>query len=193
MDKKAIFRFAKKEDAREILNIYRYYIENTTITFEYDVPTVEEFEKRIEGIIDEYPYIVCVVDGKIVAYAYAHKVWERAAYQWDAELSVYTDKDYIGNSFGKKMYNILIEILRLQNVINVYGCVTFQNENSEKLHNFLGFKKNGIFTKAGYKFGKWLDVMWFEKSISEHVLEPKPVKKIIEIENYKKDEILKKY
>lgn len=193
MDKKAIFRFAKKEDAREILNIYRYYIENTTITFEYDVPTVEEFEKRIEGIIDEYPYIVCVVNGKIVAYAYAHKVWERAAYQWDAELSVYTDKDYIGNSFGKKMYNILIEILRLQNVINVYGCVTFPNENSEKLHNFLGFKKNGIFTKAGYKFGKWLDVMWFEKSILEHVLEPKPVKKIIEIENYKKDEILKKY
>ncbi len=193
MEKKAIFRFAKKEDAREILNIYRYYIENTTITFEYDVPAVEEFEKRIEGIIDEYPYIVCVVDGKIVAYAYAHKVWERAAYQWDAELSVYTDKDYIGNSFGKKMYNILIEILRLQNVINVYGCVTFPNENSEKLHNFLGFRKNGIFTKAGYKFGKWLDVMWFEKSILEHVLEPKPVKKIIEIENYKKDEILKKY
>ena len=146
MKKNALFRLATKEDAKEILEIYRYYIENTTITFEYDVPTIKEFEKRIEDIEGEYPYIVCLVDDRIVAYAYAHKVWERAAYQWDAELSVYTDKDYVGNGFGKKMYNILIDILRLQNVINVYGCVTFPNENSEKLHNYLGFKKKINYT-----------------------------------------------
>lgn len=193
MKKNALFRLATKEDAKEILEIYRYYIENTTITFEYDVPTIKEFEKRIEDIEGEYPYIVCLMDNIIVAYAYAHKVWERAAYQWDVELSVYTDKDYVGNGFGKKMYNILIDILRLQNVINVYGCVTFPNENSEKLHNYLGFKKNGVFTKAGYKFGKWLDVMWFEKAILEHGLEPKPVKRMDELEQERVKEILNKY
>ena len=193
MKKNTLFRLATKEDAKEILEIYRYYIENTTITFEYDVPTIKEFEKRIEDIEGEYPYIVCLVDDRIVAYAYAHKVWERAAYQWDVELSVYTDKDYVGNGFGKKMYNILIDILRLQNVINIYGCVTFPNENSEKLHNYLGFKKNGVFTKAGYKFGKWLDVMWFEKAILEHRLEPKPVKRMDELEQERVKEILNKY
>ena len=91
------------------------------------------------------------------------------------------------------MYNILIDILRLQNVINVYGCVTFPNENSEKLHNYLGFKKNGVFTKAGYKFGKWLDVMWFEKAILEHGLEPKSVKRMDELEQERVKEILNKY
>ena len=113
-----IFRFATEGDAEEILGIYKPYIENTTITFEYEVPAVEEFRERIRETLEKYPYIVCTYDGKIIGYAYAHRIWSRAAYQWDVELSVYTDGNYAGNGIGKKLYKILIEILKLQNVVN---------------------------------------------------------------------------
>ena len=185
-----VFRFATEKDAEEILNIYKPYIENTTITFEYEVPIVEEFRERIRETLKEYPYIVCVYDGKIIGYAYAHRIWSRAAYQWDAELSVYTDGNYAGNGIGKKLYKILIEILKLQNVVNVYALVTYPNENSEKLHNYFGFKKVAFFENSGYKFGKWVGVTWFEKAISEYPKNPKPIKKVSEIDEVKLKQIL---
>jgi len=174
-----------ENDAKEILEIYRPYIENTTITFEYEVPSVKEFKERIMKILEEYPYIVCEYDKKIIGYAYAHRVWSRAAYQWDAELSVYTNENYSGNGIGKKLYKMLMEILKLQNVVNVYGCVTYPNENSDKLHEYLGFNKVGIFKNAGYKFGKWIGVTWFEKAILEHCENPKPLKKILDVDKNK--------
>ena len=180
-----IFRFATEGDAEEILGIYKPYIENTTITFEYEVPAVEEFRERIRETLEKYPYIVCTYDGKIIGYAYAHRIWSRAAYQWDVELSVYTDGNYAGNGIGKKLYKILIEILKLQNVVNVYALITYPNENSEKMHNYFGFKKIAVFEKSGYKFGKWIGVTWFEKAISEHSKNPKTLKKISEIDKIK--------
>ena len=186
-----IFRFATENDAKKILKIYKPYIENTTITFEYKVPSVEEFKGRIRDVLEEYPYIVCECENEIIGYAYAHRIWARAAYQWDVELSVYTDGDYAGNGIGKKMYKILIEILKLQNVVNVYGLVTYPNENSEKLHNYFGFKKVAYFENTGYKFGKWIGVTWFEKAINPYSENPEPVKKISEIDKIKINKILK--
>ena len=184
-EKKVNFRFVTAEDASKILEIYKYYIENTTITFEYDVPTFVEFKERIKNTLLEYPYIVCEYKNEILGYAYAHKVWMRAAYQWDAELSVYIDKDYTGNGLGKKLYKILMEILKLQNVVNVYGCVTYPNENSDKLHESFGFKKVGIFENSGYKFGKWIGVTWFHKAILEYEKKPRKLKKISQIDKEK--------
>lgn len=184
-EKKVNFRFATVEDASKILEIYKYYIENTTITFEYDVPTFVEFKERIKNTLLEYPYIVCEYKNEILGYAYAHKVWMRAAYQWDAELSVYIDKDYTGNGLGKKLYKILIEILKLQNVVNVYGCVTYPNEKSDKLHESFGFKKVGIFENSGYKFGKWIGVTWFHKAILDYEKKPQKLKKISQIDKEK--------
>ncbi|AMD95202.1 GNAT family N-acetyltransferase [Leptotrichia sp. oral taxon 847] len=186
LDEKIInFRFATVEDAGKILEIYKPYVENTTITFEYDVPALEEFKNRIKNILTDYPYIVCEYENKILGYAYAHKVWMRAAYQWDAELSVYIDKRYMGNGLGKKLYKILIEILKLQNVVNVYGCVTYPNEKSDRLHESFGFKRVGIFENAGYKFGKWIGVTWFHKAISEYKKNPEKLKKISQIDKEK--------
>lgn len=185
-----IFRFATEKDAEEILNIYKPYIENTTITFEYEVPTIVEFRERIREILEEYPYIVCVYEGKITGYAYAHKIWSRAAYQWDAELSVYTDENYAGNGIGKKLYKILIEILKLQNVVNIYALVTYPNKSSEKLHNYFGFKKVALFENSGYKFGKWIGVTWFEKAISKYPKNPNPIKKVSEIDEAELKKIL---
>ena len=185
-----VFRFATEKDAEEILKIYEPYVEKTTITFEYEVPSAEEFKGRIREILKEYPYIICEYENEIVGYAYAHRIWSRAAYQWDAELSVYTDGNYAGNGIGKKLYKILIEILKLQNVVNVYALVTYPNENSEKLHNYFGFKKVAFFENSGYKFEKWVGVTWFEKAISEYPKNPKPIKKVSEIDEVKLKQIL---
>lgn len=172
--RKYTIRFAREVDAVEIMGIYEPYIKETAITFECETPSINEFRNRIREILIEYPYLVCLVDGRIAGYAYAHRQRERAAYQWNAELSVYIDKSHLRYGMGKALYSALIEILKLQNIQNVYGVVTSPNQNSEKLHEYFGFKKLGVCHNTGYKYGAWHDVMWFEKAIGDHELEPKP-------------------
>ena len=185
-----VFRFATENDAEKILEIYKPYVENTTITFEYNVPTIEEFRERIREILKDYPYIVCEYGNEIVGYAYAHRIWSRAAYQWDAELSIYTNEKYAGNGIGKKLYGILLEILKLQNVVNVYGLVTYPNKSSEKLHKYFGFKKVAFFENVGFKFGKWIAVTWFEKTINPYFENPDSIKRISEIDESEIKKIL---
>lgn len=172
------FRMAREEDVPAILAIYEPYVRDTAITFEYDPPSLSEFKKRVEDISAEYPYVVCQSEQRLVGYAYAHRHMERAAYQWNAELSVYLDRDFHGRGIGKRLYEILIGILKLQNVKNVYGGVTSPNEKSERLHKALGFTKLGTYHKAGYKCGGWHDVSWFEKSIGDYGAGPAPFRSI---------------
>ena len=115
---KAVIRMVKASDIEEIRSIYQIYIP-TTITFEYELPSKEEFYKRVNDICVEYPYLVCEKDGKVVGYAYGHRQFERTAYQWDAELTVYIKPEYEGLGIGKRHYLGVIELLKLQNVQNV--------------------------------------------------------------------------
>ncbi|HHY81850.1 MAG TPA: N-acetyltransferase [Clostridiales bacterium] len=187
------FRLAQETDAEEILRIYEPYIKYTAITFECETPSVDEFKRRIREISSDYPYIVCILDGKIIGYAYAHRHMERAAYQWNVELSVYIDKAYLRHGVGKALYSALIEILKKQNVRNVYGCITSPNENSERLHKYFGFKKIGVFHNTGYKCGAWHDVVWYEKAIGDYCLDPKPFVSIQKIDKNVITEILNRY
>lgn len=157
-------RFATLADTEAILEIYAQYID-TDITFEYTLPTVAEFQERIRDIRAEYPYLVAVSAGQICGYAYAHRLRERTAYQWDAELSVYVDRTKRANGVGHRLYAVLLELLKRQRVHTVYGCVTLPNAGSEALHQTLGFQTAGIFHKTGYKNGQWHDVIWYEKQI----------------------------
>lgn len=186
-------RLVQETDAAEILAIYEFYIKETAITFECETPSLDEFRNRIKEISSEYPYIVCLSDKKIIGYAYAHRQMERAAYQWNAELSVYIDKNCLRCGVGKALYNTLIEILQMQNVRNVYGGITSPNENSEKLHEHLGFKKLGVYHNTGYKCGAWHDVAWFEKTIGNYDLDPKPFLSIREIDKKTIMEILNRH
>ena len=163
------------EDAPEILAIYEPYIRKTTITFEYEVPTVEAFRQRMAGILGTYPYLVCEMDGKIAAYAYAHRFQERAAYQWNAELSVYLDRNHTGTGLGRRLYTALMALLRLQGVRTVYALVTLPNEKSEGLHRSMGFRLMGVQRSTGYKDGAWRDVAWFELPIAPYDQDPAPL------------------
>lgn len=175
-------RLVKPQDCRQILDIYAQYI-NTQITFEYSLPSEKDFLTRIEEISAIYPYLVLEENGKICGYAYAHRLRERAAYQWIAELSIYIDKIYTSNGYGKILYEKLIETLKLQGIKTVYGCVTLPNEKSEKLHEKLCFEKVGVFSKAGYKNGDWLDIAWFEKNISVCETNPQDIIPIGDLKN----------
>ncbi len=186
-------RFAQEEDAGKILAIYEPYIKETAVTFEYRTPTLDEFSKRIRDISKDYPYLVCVSEESIIGYAYAHKHMEREAYQWNAELSVYINKNYFRCGIGGTLYGALMDILRLQNVRNVYGGVTLPNTSSEKLHEYLGFKKLGVYHDAGYKCGLWHNVAWYEKGINHHDLKPAPFVSFYKIDKETVLEILGRY
>ncbi|HWP21522.1 MAG TPA: GNAT family N-acetyltransferase [Candidatus Cryosericum sp.] len=185
-------RRAREADAQALLDIYAPYVTDTPVTFEYEVPSLVEFASRIRNVSAEYPYLVCEIGGTIVGYAYAHRYKERAAYQWDAELSVYLDGANRGRGLGKVFYTALIEILALQNGKNVYGCVLCPNEGSERLHESLGFSRVGVFRSTGYKCGAWRDVVWFEKQIAPYELEPEPFCSIQALDGEAIDRVLRR-
>ena len=183
------FRLAKTEDSTKLLEIYKQYI-HTEITFEYSLPSAEEFAERIKEITAVYPYIVCKEGADILGYAYAHRQMQREAYQWNAELSIYLDERFTSKGIGKILYNMLIDILKLQGVMNVYGGVTVPNIKSEGLHRAMGFKKLGVYHRTGWKNGRWHDVAWYEKRISDKATCPAPILPIGELPQEKLEEIL---
>ncbi|MBU9724947.1 GNAT family N-acetyltransferase [Diplocloster modestus] len=185
-------RLATVSDNQALLKIYAQYID-TPITFECVLPAASEFAVRIAGITRDYPYLVCEEGGKIIGYAYAHRQMEREAYQWNAELSVYIDSAYTSKGLGKKLYLILMEILRLQGIRTVYGGVTVPNVKSERLHLSLGFKPLGTYHHTGYKCGKWYDVTWFEKAIAPYSSNPEPIRPVHEMTEEKINDIIKLY
>lgn len=191
MTKYAI-RPAKDSDAEEILDIYAPYIENTAITFECEVPNPDSFRRRIREVAKEYPYLVCLLDNRIVGYAYAHRQMERAAYGWNAELSVYLSPAHQGKGIGRALYTAIVEILEMQNVRNLYAGITIPNPKSQGLHRALGFRDLGVYHLTGYKFGVWHDVVWMEKRIGKDEDPPKPFLPVYQLEHEIVEEILKR-
>lgn len=153
------------EDAEDILQIYEPYIKKTTITFEYEVPQLVDFIERIKRISADYPYLVCEDGSGIIGYAYASRHKERAAYQWNAELSVYVKENYTGRGVGRLLYTDLLHRLTEQGIKNVYGVITSPNEKSEGMHKSFGFQKIALYPMTGFKHGKWLDVAVYWKRL----------------------------
>ena len=173
-------RFAAAADAPALLGIYGQYMD-TPITFECALPSEEAFRGRVAEYGAACPYLVWEEDGRILGYAYAHRLGERAAYQWSAELSIYLDRDSTGRGLGRRLYGALMELLRLQGVRTAYGCVTLPNAGSEGLHAAMGFRRTGTWHSAGFKCGAWRDVGWFEKAIAPYDPSPAPVRPIREV------------
>ena len=157
--------FAEAFDAQAALSIYAPYVRTSPATFEEDVPSVADFAERIEHISGEFPYLLLFVDSELVGYAYAHKQRERAAYAWNAELSIYLRMDQRGRGMGKPLYQLLIDLLAMQGYVNVYGVITGSNVGSIALHEKMGFMNAGLHEKTGYKFNQWHDIVWMHKRI----------------------------
>jgi phosphinothricin acetyltransferase len=177
-----IIRTVSEFDARELLEIYRPYVENTAISFEYEVPSVKEFEKRIKDTLLKYPYIAAVHGNEIVGYAYAGVFKARKAYDWSVETSIYVKQGCTAMGYGKMLYNKLEKILKRQHILNLNACIAYADENDEYLtntsmefHKHMGYELVGKFNKCGYKFGRWYDMIWMEKIIGEHTAKPQDI------------------
>ena len=165
-------RLATPTDAEGILNIYAPYIEATSLTFETAVPTVEEFAQRINHYLENWPWLVCEVDGKIAGYAYASRYRERVAYQWSVECSVYIHDDFQKAGVGRALYIALFAILQKQGFNNVYAVINLPNDKSVAFHESLGFTYFTTYENVGYKLGQWKNVGWWQLQLNEYGDEP---------------------
>ncbi|MDO5423053.1 MAG: GNAT family N-acetyltransferase [Eubacteriales bacterium] len=175
MEKQVKIRVATPADAEKILAVYAPYVEKTAITFEYEVPEVEEFRGRIRKTLERYPYLVAEMDGEILGYAYTGAFVGRAAYDWAVEVSIYLREDRRKMGLGKRLYRAVEEISRAQNVLNLNACIGYPEvedeyltRNSVEFHGHLGYRMVGEFYKCGYKFGRWYNMVWMEKLLGKH-------------------------
>ena len=168
-------RSAVPDDAARLLQIYSYYVANTAISFEYEVPSAAEFRSRIVNTLQKYPYIVLEEDGVIQGYAYAGAFKSRAAYRHSCEVSIYVDREAGGKGYGRKLYEALEKELKARGILNLYACVAvpivedeYLTDNSEQFHQHLGYRRVGEFRKCACKFNRWYNMVWMEKTIGEH-------------------------
>ena len=165
-------RDARPEDAKRLLEIYSYYITDTAVSFEYKVPTVEEFAERIRKISNKYPYLVCLKDGQIIGYVYAGSYNPREAYAWTVTTSIYLDKDVRRQGAGKFLYAELEKRLKERGIINLLAGVAhvevedeYLTHDSLKFHMKEGYEQVARMKTVGKKFDRWYDLVWLQKKI----------------------------
>ena len=182
MESEFSLRVATPEDAAALLAVYAPYVTDTAISFEWQVPELEEFRGRIRRTLQRYPYLAAVRGEEILGYAYTHPFVGRAAYDWGAETSIYLRRDCRHQGLGRALYTALEGISRAQNIHTLYACIGWPKQedryltrNSAQFHAHLGFKLVGTFENCGRKFDRWYDMIWMEKQLSPLPEHPDPV------------------
>ena len=161
-----MIRMATCDDIPETLEIYAPYVLTTTSTFEYDVPCKKEFTQRFLKYTGQFPWLVWEENGELLGYAYASAPFERAAYSWCAEPSVYLRPEAKGRGIGKKLYGALEALLQKQGYRKLLALVTSENAASIAFHEKMGYRICGRFSDCGFKFGRWLSLIWMEKNLN---------------------------
>ncbi|MEW4353905.1 N-acetyltransferase family protein [Streptococcus pneumoniae] len=160
-------RAAQVADAVAIRAIYEPYVLKTAITFDLKVPSREDFAKKIATIQQRHPFLVAEYEGKVVGYAYASTYYDKAAYDWTAELTIYIDETKRGLHIGSALYDALEEELIKRGFKNFVACISLPNDASIAFHEKRGYEQVAHFKKVGYKFSKWHDIVWLQKSLLE--------------------------
>ena len=182
-----MIRFATEADIPAILDIYGPYVRNTAISFEYSVPTLEEFTERFRGITAQFPWLVWEEDGRILGYAYGSLPFGRAAYRWCAAASIYLAPDAHRRGIGKKLYTVLEDLLKQQGYRKLYALITSDNPGSLRFHEALGYRFLAEFADSGIKFQKLYSVVWMEKALNcgeipSHF--PPPIHQIVNVNSF---------
>ena len=159
-------RLATQADLPQMLQIYAPYVEQTPISFEYRVPTLEEFTYRFDAITQQFPWLVWEENGQLLGYAYGSAPFERDAFRWCAEASIYLRQSARRRGIGKKLYLALEELLRLQGYKTLYAIVTSDNHESIAFHQALGYAHLADFPDCGFKLGSWHGVTWLQKPLN---------------------------
>ena len=160
-----MIRPAVEADIPAVLAIYGPYVENTTYSFEYDVPCRREFTRRFYAITAQFPWLVWEEAGEILGYAYGSAPFERAAYRWCAEPSIYLSPQAQGRGIGRKLYTVLEALLEQQGYQVLYALITEENARSLRFHESSGYRTRAVLPACGFKQGRWLDLVWMEKRL----------------------------
>lgn len=158
-----MIRLACLADVPAMLDIYAPYITDTTYSFEYTVPTLSAFAERFQTISKDFPWLVWEEDGKVLGHAYGSLPFERAAYAWCGEVSIYLAPEVWGKGVGRRLYTALERLMTEQGYHLLYALVTTENAGSLAFHEKLGYRTRAEFVRCGYKHGRWLGVVWLEK------------------------------
>ncbi|MCH4031527.1 MAG: GNAT family N-acetyltransferase [Lachnospiraceae bacterium] len=180
--KNILLRPVREDDAKELAAIYRPYVTDTAITFEYEAPDASEFVRRIRAVTKKYPWI-CAVDetDRILGYMYSGAFKSRPAYDWGVETSIYLAEDARGRHIGTLLESAYCRLLKAAGYTNVNACITFSPRETDAyvtpasplFHEHLGYKRCAHFHECGYKFGQWYDMIWMEKIIAPHEASPR--------------------
>lgn len=163
-----LIRAAGRDDAAAIVVIYNHFIVNTAITFEEQAITESDMVQRIADVQDgDLPWLVAEYDGAVVGYAYATKWRVRHAYRFSVESTVYLAPSFAGKGIGRLLYTALLARLNEDGYHLVIGGIALPNAASVALHEALGFHKVGEFKEVGFKFGRWVDVGYWQLMLSE--------------------------
>lgn len=158
-------QLATLQDVPQILAVYRPYVEQTAISFEYEPPQPADFLTRFTAVTKQFPWLVYEQDNRILGYAYASAVFGRMAYSWAAELSVYLSPEAQGRGVGTALYGVLERMLAAQGYQVLYGVVSGENTGSCRFHEMLGYREIARMPDIGFKMGRWHTIVWYEKRL----------------------------
>lgn len=169
-----LIRAATPDDAAAVQAIYAPIVRDTVISFETDVPSVDEMRSRIADKIRTLPWLVALDDAhQVCGYVHGSKLRERAAYQWSVEVTAYVRDDCRGRGVGKRMYERLFAELVSLGYCEAFAGIALPNEASVALHESVGFEPIGVYRRVGFKFGAWRDVAWWQRTLQASS-EPQP-------------------
>ena len=155
-------RDASSADAEAVCRIYNPYIRDTIVSFEETEVGAEEMRARMAAVTKTYPWLIAEEGGAVLGYAYAAQWQERASYRHSAIVTVYVAKGHTGRGIGTLLYRALLERLRALPVHIALGGISLPNAASVALHEKCGFRKTAHFEEVGYKFGRWIDVGYWQ-------------------------------
>lgn len=193
-------RIATPDDAKKLQKLYAWYVIHSAATFEWDVPDVDEFRRRIESTLKDYPYIVVEEDGEIMGYAYVSPFKGRKAYEWSAETSIYIAHESRQKGYGSLLYKALEKIMPLQNVCNLYACIARPTREDDPhlsmasicFHQLLGYRLCAEFEGCAVKYDTWYDMVWMGKRIATLEEHPKPFLPFLSLNRGEVEKILER-
>jgi phosphinothricin acetyltransferase len=170
-----MIRVAHDDDAVVIHDIYAPAVLHGAATFETALPGVDAMRERIRSRLQHYPWLVWEENGRVLAYAYAGRFRDRAAYDWIAETSIYVHADAQRRGIARQLYGTLLEAMRLQGINQAVGAITLPGPASVRMHEAMGFTSAGVWHQCGYKLGQWWDVGVWQRQLQPMQSPPAPV------------------
>jgi len=166
LDKEILVRPATVADAAPVAGIYNHYIRETTVTFEEEEVSPSEIARRIQEVGSaSLPWLIAERDAEIVGYAYATKWHSRSAYRFSAEITVYVDARQQRMGIGARLYAHLFPILQGRSIHAAMAGIALPNDASVALHEKFGLSKVAHFKEVGFKFNRWIDVGYWERTL----------------------------